>query len=252
MGGISQISTITSMHMWSLWVGCSDAPSHHSQMLYCAKQWPQSGRAIVVPGRNRSLLRRKLHIVLLSTVSTSVKLCRYVSAINCHQGANFHFVQKPSNEQYLKNSKHKQNETAHEHLLQGRAIVLVTHNRFATGRDLMWIEAIQLSVQGSKRKLQFHPTSTHPWTSVCWWMLWLTGDSSSWMHWKLTTSQCSEGMEKLAVLCSCVWGWASRPCYTWMKLSQEQSCWRSAVLNIKKSLESDSFLESVSLPEDLC
>lgn len=152
MGGITQISTITSIRMWSLWVGCSHAPSHYSQMLYCAKQWPQSGRAIVVPGRNRSLLRRKLHIVPLSTVPTSAKLCRYVSATNCHQGANFHFVQKPSNEQHLKNSKHKQNEIAHEHFLWGRAIVLVTHNRFATGRDLMWIEAIQLSVQGSKRK----------------------------------------------------------------------------------------------------
>lgn len=69
-------------------------------------------------------------------------------------------------------------------------------------------------------------------------MQWLTGDSSSWMHQQLPTSQCSEaspeGQRASVALCTCVPGYASRPCYAWMTLSQEQSCWRSMALNIKK------------------
>lgn len=61
------------------------------------------------------------------------------------------------------------------------------------------------------------------------WMQWLTGHSSSWMHQQLPTSQCSEagpeGQRASTILCACVPGCASRPCYAWMTLSHEQSCW---------------------------
>lgn len=110
--------------------------------------------------------------------------------------------------------------------------------RFATGRNLMWMVSIQLSIQGKQKEpLQCYPTSTQPWTSVCWWMLWLTGDSSRWMHWKrlhLSSLKPVQRDGKVAYPCSCVPGCASRPSYIWMKLFQEENCWRSMALNIKK------------------
>jgi len=59
--------------------------------------------------------------------------------------------------------------------------------------DLMWIGQSSFQFYASKRtSVQCYPTSTCPWTSVCWWMLWLIGDFSSWTHWRLPTVQCFE------------------------------------------------------------
>lgn len=128
--------------------------------------------------------------------------------------------------------------------------------RFATGRNLMWMVSIQLSIQGKQKEpLQCYPTSTQPWTSVCWWMLWLTGDSSRWMHWKrlhLSSLKLVQRDGKVAYPCSCVPGCASRPSYIWMKLFQEENCWRSMALNIKKKKPAERLLSAVHVfAEDL-
>lgn len=122
----------------------------------------------------------------------------------------------------------------HEPLLWGREIVLVIHNRFAPGKDLTRMGAFQLAAPGIKRK---HCSVTlpphipeHCYDSL---VTLPAEHTKNCLHLSALKPVWRDG--EVAVLCSCVSGYASRLCYTWMTLFQQQSCWRSTAPNIKKT-----------------
>lgn len=55
-----QINTITNVHVDPFSRIPCDAGSHHSQRLFCGKQWSHSGKAIVIRGRSGSLLGKQV------------------------------------------------------------------------------------------------------------------------------------------------------------------------------------------------